>query len=405
MTDPTAQQDNGTQVSFLRSVFDALPSHVAVLDERGVVVEVNDSWRRFGVTNEGDPDVLGPGVDYLAVCDRAASSDADGAADVARGIREVLAGVRDDYHMCYPCHSPDEQRWFQIRVKRCPDLEPVRVVVAHETITEAQEVERLSRRHQSDLAHMMRLGTINELATGLAHELNQPLATISNFASGCLRRLEHSNGDPESLKEALSTIVSESQRAGEILRRVRRFVRKGQELNIELVLDDVVRDAIALVRQEARDASVVLETSFARPPVRTTGDPVQVQQVIVNIVRNAIEAIRDAKQELSDRRVIVRTRRDMPSMARVDIIDTGPGVSRDVIPSLFDPFYTTKVPSDEGSRDIAPDGAEGGMGLGLSLCRSIIETHRGEIRADANRYGGLTFSFTLPLKKEEPNDG
>ncbi|MEM1422572.1 MAG: ATP-binding protein [Planctomycetota bacterium] len=386
--------------SFLRSVLDAVPSHVAVLDERGVVVDVNDSWRSFGERNEGDPEILGPGVNYLSVCDRAASNDAVGAADVARGIREVIGGVRDDYHMCYPCHSPDQHRWFQVRVKRCKDMDPVRVVVAHETITETQEIERLSRRHQAELAHVMRLGTMNEMATGLAHELNQPLATISNFASGCLRRLESANGDPEALKEAMGTIVSEAQRAGEILRRVRRFVSKESDLSLPVVLGEVVEDAIALARGEAREAGVSIEKDFAVGRPTTTGDPVQIQQVVINLLRNAVEAIRDAPGALKEKRIVLRTAFDLPSMARVDVIDTGPGVDRRVIPTLFDPFFSTKVGNAPESND-----GSGGMGLGLSLCRSIIESHGGEIRADTNRYGGLTFTFTLPLRKDDSDDG
>ena len=404
MTNLKSRQGSHNHEAFLRSVLDAVPSHVAVLDERGVVVDVNESWRNFGVENEGDPGMFEPGVDYLAVCDRAARTEADGAADGARGIREVIAGVRDDYHLTYPCHSPEEHRWFQVRVKRVPDMDPLRVVVAHETITETQEIERLSRRHQAELAHVMRLGTMNELATGLAHELNQPLATISNFASGCLRRLENANGDPEARKEAMATIGSEAQRAGEILRRVRRFVSKESELSVHVSLNEVAQDAIALVRNEAREGEVTVQTELAQGDPSTTGDPVQIQQVVLNLVRNAVEAIRDAKGDLRDRRITVRTAFDLPKMARVDVIDTGPGVSRESIPALFDPFYSTKVTNKNSPANGVPSG-EGGMGLGLSLCRSIIESHKGEIRADTNRYGGLTFTCTLPLRKEDPTDG
>ncbi len=404
MMEPNAHPEFSSEASFLRSVFDALPSHAAVLDGRGVVVEVNDSWRRFGAENEGDTKVLGPGVDYLAVCDDAARSDADGALEVARGIRDVIAGVRDQYHMCYPCHSPDEQRWFQVRVTRCAGLDPVRVVVSHETITEAQQIEKLSRKHQSDLAHMMRLGTINEMATGLAHELNQPLAAIGNFASGCLRRVESGSAEPEALREALETIVSESRRAGEILRRVRQFVRKGQDLNVRVDLGEVVRDSTALVNAEAREAGVDLVHEFASEPVCATGDPVQIQQVVINIIRNAVEAIRDAETPLKKRRITVRIKPDHPSLARVDIIDSGPGAPRERIPVLFDPFFTTKGSSV--SQEIAKGTeGDGGMGLGLTLCRSIIETHGGELRADINRHGGLTFTFTLPLLKDTDSDG
>lgn len=398
MIDQTHRNDDTNRdAEFLRRVLDAIPSHVAVLDDRGVVVEVNEPWRRFAGGNDGDVEALGPGVDYLAICDRAAQSDAVGAADVARGIREVIGGVRESYHMCYPCHSPEEQRWYQVRVTRCPDLDPVRVVVSHETITEAQQLEQMSCHYQSDLAHMMRLSTINEMATGLAHELNQPLATISNFASGCLRRLERGRGDEQTLAEALETIVTEAQRAGEILRRVRRFIRKDPSVRVAVKLRTTALDAAALVAAEAREAGVEIDLDLADDAVVALGDPVQVQQVMVNIVRNAIEAISNTDKDLAERRVTMRIRRDHPRTARVDIVDTGPGIAPSLIPMLFDPFYSTKSSSGED------DGS--GMGLGLSLCRSIIDAHRAELRADPNRHGGLTFSFTLPLHEDDSHHG
>lgn len=379
----------------LRSILDALPSHIAVLDERGVVLEVNERWRRFGAENEGVESAIGPGVNYLEVCERSASTDEASAGDVASGIRDVIGGRVEHYHKTYPCHSPDEPRWFQVRVIRCAE-DPVRVVVAHETITEAHELELLRRRHQSELAHMMRVGTINELATGLAHELNQPLASIRNFAAGSLRRLDRADSDRAGLRDALQTIVDEAQRAGEILRRVRAYVRVGPPAHVRVSVAEVMHDAVALIQSEADASGITLSCEDASEGVRVSGDPVQLQQVLVNLIRNAIEAIQSA-DDLQDQRVSVRSSVDVPGSARVDVVDTGPGVPRDRIPAIFDPFYSTKTQTNEHSTS--------GLGLGLSLCRSIIETHGGALRCDINPLGGMTFTVVLPLDKEgAPHD-
>jgi signal transduction histidine kinase len=366
----------------LQSVIDAMPAHLAVLNERGEILLVNKRWTDFATENGGDPSLIGPGVNYLKICDAAADGDADEAGAVAEGIRSVVGGERDSFYIQYPCHSPTEKRWFQVRVSRCPGEGPARVVVTHESITEARLTEQEIRKHQAELAHLLRVSTVSEMAAGLAHELNQPLASIANFASGCRRRLETGALDAKVMTQALDEIAEQAHRAGEIIRRVRHFLRKGEVLKESIDVAQLVDDAVALMAAELREHDITLTSSVSDDVPIVLADGIQIQQVVMNLVRNAVEAIRDHNPPGDPRRVELRVRPTDPGMVRVDVVDSGPGASGDAAVKLFDPFFTTK---------------DAGMGIGLSLCRSIIDAHGGEIWARPNRDRGMNFTFTLPI--------
>lgn len=401
MTQPIATNGSvpGNEQLPYSAIFDAIPSHVCVLDRKGVVIAVNAPWRNFAEENDGVEEGVSVGVNYLDVCDRGAEVEAEGAAEVAQGIRSVLGGEQREFFNRYPCHSPEAKRWFQVRVRACDGDGPARAIVAHESISETQEIERLTRKYQSDLAHVVRVGTLNEMAIGIAHELNQPLASISNYAAGCRRIIEsqlETNPSAARLMEAFEAINSEAHRAGEIIKRVRRFVQKGNPVSVCVDMREVVEEAVALTRAEAERAQIQLVVRAADDPLCAQVDPVQIQQVLVNLIRNAIEAIRDAPKPLDQRRVTVFTAFDVPASVRVTVRDSGPGVPSQDLAKIFDPFYSTKPkPQTETA---------GGMGLGLSLCRSIIDAHGGDLWAIENRMGGLNVAFSLPLVVSDDAD-
>lgn len=360
------------------AVVDALSAHIAILDDAGRIVAVNRAWVRFAEENGGAVGRVGPGADYLLVCRRAAGVTQE-AGPVERGIREVLSGERDSFYMQYPCHSPTEQHWFQVRVTRCETGDGVRVVVAHENITEQKRAEAEARRYQAEMAHLLRLGMMNEMAAGLAHELNQPLAAIANFASGSLRYIKGGNADPEMLEQALRDIARQAERAGEIVRSIRRFVRTSEGHRQAGEINRVIEEAVELHGSDGSDLGrIPVHLSLEPELPAVLMDEVQVQQVLMNLIRNASEAmVRDP----SEARITIRSGRTDPGMVLVEVSDNGPGVADDALGRLFDPFFTTK---------------DTGLGLGLSLSRSIIDAHGGELMTRRNTDRGMTFAFTLP---------
>ena len=380
--------NGGGDLSFA-AVLNSLRAHVAILDEQGVILAVNEAWRDFARQNGLPEQSVGPGMNYLAIC-RAASEDAGEAAMVAEGIESVMRGDREQFFLDYPCHSPTQRRWFQVRASRCPGPRAARVVVAHECITEMKLAEAEARQYQAELAHLLRLGMMNEMAAGLAHELNQPLSAIANFASGLARNIEAGRADQPMQLAVLRDIAHQAERAGEMIRRMRRFVKTSEGHLKPGDVNNVVDEAIGLVRSDNLAAGVDLRVRLDRKLPLAMMDDVQVQQVVLNLSRNALEAMQSDTRAGAAKRLSVRTGETAPRMIRVDVSDTGPGVGGDVLARLFNPFFTTK---------------DSGMGLGLSLSRSIIDAHGGELWARRNRDGGMTFSFTLPTAQEQPTHG
>jgi two-component system sensor kinase FixL len=250
-------------------------------------------------------------------------------------------------------------------------------------LTEHQQTQARLQELQSELVHVSRLSAMGEMASALAHELNQPLAAISNYMKGS-RRLLASSPDPNKSKieTALDRAAEQAIRAGQIIRRLRDFVARGEsEKRIES-LSKLVEEAGALGLAGAREQGVQLRFNLDPEYDLVLVDRVQIQQVLVNLFRNALEAMAHSPQ----RELIASNAKVADDMIEVAVFDTGPGIPDDVMPNLFRTFYTTK---------------ETGMGVGLSISRSIIEAHGGRMWAEANRSGGATFCFTLPAASSE----
>jgi two-component system sensor kinase FixL len=216
---------------------------------------------------------------------------------------------------------------------------------------------------------------MDTMASTLAHELNQPLTAVANYIRGC-RRLLASGGDPAQIGEALLLAESSAQRAGEIVRRVRAFVSRGAVSASAQDLPDLVKHACVLALLDQQVRGVSHEFRFDPGAKWVMADAIQVQQVVINLVRNAVEAM-----ESSPRRHITLSTRLDGNFVEVAIADTGPGIGEDVREALFSPFQSSKSE---------------GVGIGLSICRTIVEAHQGTIRADEADEGGTVFRFTLP---------
>jgi two-component system sensor histidine kinase TtrS len=270
-----------------------------------------------------------------------------------------------------------ERKRAELDLKRARDELEQRV---EERTAEVRRMEEAARKQQEELAHVARLNTLGEMASGLAHELNQPLTALVGFTYGCLQMLESDQVDLPQVRQYMRDASAEAKRAGEIIKRMRRLVSKRPPQQTTVDINELVRDTILLL---GPGLSVQLNVELADQLPRVTADKVQIQQVLLNIARNAVQAM-DAV-EMADRKLTIKTEdvADEQCVA-VEVSDTGPGLPPEDLEKLFQPFFTRK--SD-------------GLGLGLSISRSIIESHAGQLSVRPNVQGGLTFRFTLPLGK------
>jgi PAS domain S-box-containing protein len=236
---------------------------------------------------------------------------------------------------------------------------------------------------QMELSHVTRVTTLGELIASISHEVNQPLAAVVNAAAACRRWLDGGTPNLDEARSAVDWIVKEGNRASEVIRRVRALANKTDIEKVPLDIDDVVGEAIALVQRELISHRVSLRMEFAPALPMILGDRVQLQQVIINLVMNGIEAM----QSVSDRprELVIGSHQDETHRVLVIVTDSGVGISAENADRLFNAFFTTK---------------SSGMGMGLSICRSIIEAHGGRLWATANVPHGATFQFTLPVSAD-----
>jgi len=243
----------------------------------------------------------------------------------------------------------------------------------------ADQAEQALRQAQADLVHITRVTTLGELVASIVHEVNQPLtATVTN-AEASLHLLNSDVPDIQDGRAAIADVIKNAHRASEVLRRLHGFLKKADPQMMQLDINDVVEEAVKLVRHEALGHGITIRLEFASglPPVR--GDRIQLQQVIVNLAVNGMEAMTSVQDR--ERVLIVRTQRDQSDRISVAVADAGVGVRPENLNRVFGAFHTTKP---------------GGLGMGLAICRSIIGAHGGRLWADPNVPHGTTFRFTVP---------
>ena len=246
-------------------------------------------------------------------------------------------------------------------------------------VTEARRAEREMAERRDEVAHRLRLQTVGEMATEIAHELNQPLTAIDNYARGALARLRRGEADPRELAEVMERVSEQALRAGDLIRRVRSFARRASVTAEPCDLNELVRSAVALLTTGARaTAKLTLALDPALPVLR--GDAIQLEQVVMNLVHNGMDAL----LEIDEPSLEIRTARAGRREVRLEIVDNGHGVPDEVRERIFDPFYTTKAR---------------GLGLGLAISRSIVEAHGGRIWAESAPGSGATFVVELPVDR------
>jgi len=247
-------------------------------------------------------------------------------------------------------------------------------------ITERKRARELARQQEEKLAATARLVTVGEMASTIAHELNQPLSAIASYTTGCLNLLDGGEIPRGEIQEALRKTAQQTQRAGRIIRRVHDFVRKSEPTRTPVRMNAVVEEAVGFADAEARKRKVRIHARLAEDDPEIQADPLLLQQVVLNLLRNAMDAMAATPAEQREIRVATEA---AASNVTVSISDRGCGIPEDVRDQLFEPFFTTKTE---------------GMGMGLNICRSILELHRGRVWAAPNPGGGAVFSFSLPVE-------
>lgn len=273
------------------------------------------------------------------------------------------------------------KRWylFHTRALRWVDGRNVRLVAVTD-ITDRKQAEELSRQQQEKLQLTSHLITVGHMASTLAHEMNQPLAAIANYAMGCVRRLRAGSWDAQELLAAMEKAGTQAERAGRIIQRVRELVRKREPQLVDCDISRVISNAAGLIEINAEKNNVRLKLELAAELPVALADGVMLEQVILNITRNGIESMQQTPPD--ERELTIRSRLNQGGAIEIEIADTGCGIPESMTGASFEPFFTTK-----------PDG----LGMGLNICRSIVELHHGQLWASRNSGRGSTFHLTLPL--------
>ena len=359
----------------LQSILDTVPDATIVIDADGTMTSFNRAAvRQFGY----EPDeVLGQNVKLLMPSPYREQHDGylhryltTGEKRII-GIDRVVVGRRKD-GSTFP---------MTLAVGETRSDNKVYFTGFVRDLTERQESEAQLHEAQGELARLARLNELGEMASTLAHELNQPLSAIANYVQGCVRLLAQVPGAPaEQMRGALAETARQSLRAGEIIRHLREFTRRGDTDKEPEDVKKLIEEAGALALVGSKERGIRTTFEFSAGDELVLVDRVQIQQVLTNLMRNAIEAMRDTER----RDLTVRTYREDDGM-RVEVSDTGPGIAEEIAGQLFQPFTTTKA---------------GGMGIGLSISRRIIQSHGGDLQYRRNESGGATFGFTLPAVRE-----
>ena len=374
-------EDLRSREAHLTSILQTIPDAMIVIDDRGVIQSFSTAAeRQFGY---GPSEVLGKNIKILMPSPYREGHDgylerylSTGERRII-GIGRVVVGERKD-GSTFPMElavgemKSDNKRFFTGFIR---------------DLTERQKTAARLHELQTELVHISRLTAMGEMASALAHELNQPLSAIANYMKGSRRLLEH-RADEESgiVREAMDKAAEQSLRAGQIIRRLRDFVARGESERRVESIKKLVEEASALALVGVKEHGVRVKFNFTMLQDLVLADKVQIQQVILNLIRNAIEAMHDSER----RELLVSAEAAAGGMLEISVADTGPGIAPEILSQLFQPFVTTK---------------RHGMGVGLSISRTIIEAHGGQITAEPKPGGGTIFRFTLrAVSKQDLGD-
>jgi len=366
---------------FLRATLNSMHSDIAILDKDGIVTAVNTPWKVFVSANTESYASGGVGHHYEPVFRSTAITDIekDGIEEVIKQVSDVLNRKKESVFYEYPCHRNEKRQWSLVSMYTFYTDEGRHAVLVHEDVSGRKRLEEHDQRLRAELAHASRLTTAGELASGLAHELNQPLTAITHNCDAVVSSVRNKPDIDADLVETVNDISEQAQRAGGIIRSMRHLVRKDTSDKIPTDINELVRETVRLTAPEARQKGVKVILRLAENLPKPNIDPVQIQQVLVNLERNSVEAMWQAGSPT--KKLTIDTHLGSADQIEICITDTGPGIEPDFSRHLFTAFQTTK-----------PEG----MGLGLSISRTIVEEHGGRLWIDLDQEGVTIFKFTIP---------
>lgn len=362
----------------LRAIIESTPGCVKLVAEDGTLLQMNAAGLRMCEVSAAQSIIGEQVLDLIAPEHRPAFNEfhkrvCDGTPGSLKFEIIGLQGTR---------------RWMEthaVPLPIGPDGVIVHLAITHD-ITAARMAEETIAAQQLQLLHVSRLSSMGQMVAVISHEITQPLAAIANYSSACELLAEQPTPDLQKLREYLASITVQAARTGQILSRVRNFVKHSDEHRTESDMIQLTKDSLNLVNADLRSRRVSVESSFPRRTIFASIDPVQIQQVIVNLISNACDAI---DSQPNGQRKISISIKDANNSVTVEIVDSGPGLADSSKDQLFEPFHTSKT---------------NGMGMGLTICSDIIKSHYGTITADTVPNFGARFRFTLPLVKEISNE-
>jgi len=280
-------------------------------------------------------------------------------------------------------HKEGDYRFFESNLRMIRDEKKgflKEIQAASRDVTE-HILDKKARLRGQQLAHVFRLSTMEEMASGMAHEISQPLAAIVNYTRGCVRYLEKGQ-DPTQLTEIMQKAVAQAERAGEVIHRLKNFFCKGQLIKTSCAMNSIIRETTSFIRNELNVSKTKIDFDLQKDLPLISTDKIQLQQVLLNMMQNAIEAMKEIDQR--QRRIQIQTKAIDVDINAIEITvsDSGPGFSKEIISKVFRPFFTTKAH---------------GRGMGLAICRSIIEAHGGQFSINPNTNQASWIRFTLPI--------
>lgn len=305
--------------------------------------------------------------------------------DVSK-MRKILNRRKEDSQsqtVTYRIRRKDgDYRWFEsnIRVVRDEQSKTIREIQSASRDVTDHIMDKKARLRGQQLAHVFRLSTMEEMASGMAHEISQPLAAIVNYTQGCVRYLQNDKHEPDQLIEIMKKAVSQAERAGEVIHRLKNFFCKGQIFRTPCKVNSLIRETVSLIRSDLNTSKTKIDFELSKDVPLISADKIQIQQVMLNLIQNAIEAMHELSHK--NKRIRILSKTCETSNVEIVISDTGPGFSKELIHKVFEPFFTTKAH---------------GRGMGLAICRSIIEAHGGKFTIHPNTNNHSWIRFTLPI--------